>query len=1029
MDRRYQSIIFCSWLVLLILAIPVWAGSAAESSPVKVFIALREPPPGQRAEPAMESLIQRLTVAGVTVGQRFRLALNGVVAETTSDQLPWIATQPEVKELYPIGKGYHPATLPIGVSSSPLANLAISIPAELDGRGINIGIMDTGIDYLHVALGGPGTPEAYGANNPNRIDDRYLGKRLFPTMKVVGGYDFVGALYDPDCSRADETAGQCSARPQPDPDPMDDQLPAGHGTHVASVAAGLGYGAIPPGVAPAARLWALKIFGKRGRASGEVVAAAIEWAMDPNGDGNTRDHLDVLNLSLSCDFSCGEGSIPGETLEARAASAFIAAGGIIVGAAGNSGDVPFVTGGTSASSEAISVASSIPLEHTHTLEVRSPAQLAGYLLSPSAGFTSPERFSTLGGSLVYGGRGCDGDLPFTHSLLGQIVLLERGNCLFEQKIANAEGAGAIALIISNDQPGPPFVINVAGKRSVTLPTVMIARQDGETLKTALGAGETPQIAFTSELVPPDYEVVDTLSPFSSRGPGVPYISQLGQRITAKPDITAPGNSVLAASSGTGYRGVAMAGTSMAAPYITALVALLRQLHPDWLPIEIKAALMNTADPHLYLGHRSGDQQAPLTRRGAGLMNPLGALATTALAYANPGVTLDLGFQPIPRPKTFNRTVTLANKGVRPVTYRVSFALRQKIYSGVKVHPTRERVTVPAHGTATLEVVVVVDPQGLQDWQLAEEGRRDPKALDNAEYDGQLLFTPLSGGDPLRVPFYLLARRVSAIHSDPSELRNGSNLLTLINDSEITGNTEIYHLVGEDGNEPLVNDGRDIRAVGVRLYSDPQQGEVLEFAFATYDYRVNPDKIGIHIYLDTDGDGKDDFGLFNRAESKPRYGTSGGTNRTFLKNLRTGNVAQQYYITSGVLEGNIVLPVPLQALGLTPGHLVFSFWVAVFRGGPAETMRRDTDLVPDGAITQQARFQVDLDHPSVTVGERHLSVGPGQSQVKVSYRDDPSSTKKGLLLLYPTNEPGLTEAQVVNYPLEQLPRTGFYENNQ
>ena len=57
----------------------------------------------------------------------------------------------------------------------------------------------------------------------------------------------------------------------------------GHGTHVASTIAGVNVG-FGSGVAPDASLYALKVFGAEG--STNLVMDAIEWAMDPNGDGN-----------------------------------------------------------------------------------------------------------------------------------------------------------------------------------------------------------------------------------------------------------------------------------------------------------------------------------------------------------------------------------------------------------------------------------------------------------------------------------------------------------------------------------------------------------------------------------------------------------------------------------------------------------------------------------------------------------------------------------------------------------------------
>lgn len=117
------------------------------------------------------------------------------------------------------------------------------------GEGVRVGVIDSGIDYLHPALGG-----GFG-----------------PTFKVAGGYDFVNE----------------------DDDPMDDQ---GHGTHVAGIitadAANL------KGVAPKVTLYAFKVLNAGGNGLMSDVIAAIERTVDPNDDGDPSDRLDVVNMSL-----------------------------------------------------------------------------------------------------------------------------------------------------------------------------------------------------------------------------------------------------------------------------------------------------------------------------------------------------------------------------------------------------------------------------------------------------------------------------------------------------------------------------------------------------------------------------------------------------------------------------------------------------------------------------------------------------------------------------------------------------------
>ena len=209
----------------------------------------------------------------------------------------------------------------------------------ITGKGVKVGILDTGIDYTHVMFKGPGTKEAYKSINPS-------GPAVgFPSEKVVGGIDLVGTAYDAASSVFEKRI------PLADQNPLDE---GGHGTHVAGTVAGLGDGVKHySGVAPDATLYAVKVFGADGSTSDSVVIAALEYSVDPNADLNADDHLDVLNLSLGSNYGKPH-ILYGEAIKN------LALGGIAVSAsAGNSGHSAYIVGSPSTSDAALSVAASI----------------------------------------------------------------------------------------------------------------------------------------------------------------------------------------------------------------------------------------------------------------------------------------------------------------------------------------------------------------------------------------------------------------------------------------------------------------------------------------------------------------------------------------------------------------------------------------------------------------------------------------------------------------------------------------------
>ena len=246
------------------------------------------------------------------------------------------------------------------------------------GDGMRIGIIDDGIDYTHADFGGPGTEGSYASIDRTRIDPNF-----YPTGKVVGGFDFVGDDYD-----ASGAAGPDALTPRPDPNPL---ACGDHGTHVAGTTAGYGVNAdgstfrgdyrtldaaalnalrIGPGTAPKAALYALKVFGCAG--STDVVAQALDWSLDPNGDGDFSDRLDVVNLSLGSDY--GAPDDPDNLFVRKLGQHEV----LPVTSAGNGGDLYDIGGSPGNTPEALTVASSRDSAVLRDgAEVTAPGDVAG----------------------------------------------------------------------------------------------------------------------------------------------------------------------------------------------------------------------------------------------------------------------------------------------------------------------------------------------------------------------------------------------------------------------------------------------------------------------------------------------------------------------------------------------------------------------------------------------------------------------------------------------------------------------------
>jgi subtilisin family serine protease len=725
------------------------------------------------------------------------------------------------------------------------------------GEGVEVAVLDSGIDYTHVAFGGPGTLEAYEAaagpnvSSPLAATVELTGDGQFPTDKVVGGIDFVGEDW-PNTPEA------------PDPDPIDRVVTGGHGTHVADIIGGAG------GVAPDVSLHAVKVCSAvASSCSGMAMIQGMEYAVDPNGDTDTSDHVDIVNMSI--------GSPYGQWFDddiSSAVDAATAVGVLTVASAGNSGDRPYITGTPGGAPTAMAVAqTSVPTVRYQNVRVASPVATYDGLLQSWSPFAS-----LVSGSLQYGngaGANNNGCSPFAAgSLTGKIVLVDRGACTISAKAFNVEQAGGLATIIGLIAAGEPQAFSSGGD-VVNTPAFVVREADATALKAVVGS--------TVSMAPNDLRLVDTsrvIVSTSSRGPTLSDGS-------IKPEIGAPGGSI-SALAGTGNGTRAFSGTSGAAPMVAGSAALILGAHPERPPVEVKAVLMNAAEPDVL--DAVGGTLLPITRIGNGEVRVDDALASRSAAWSGTSSALSFGFvEAHADDMTFTRTVTVRNYSASSITYSVSNSFRDPAdeATGAVSLSFPTTVTVPADGQTTFDVTMTINGSLLPAWNGNTASTTDNAALLNAaEFDGRVSLT--DGSERLLLAWQVIPRK-------SSNLRLDGQVLT--NDGVGTAEVLPYALIGASPDDPNAVRGAeepqiDVRYAGYTTYTNDlcpnPSNRVLEIAMVTWDTMVHPGfpaTVGLRLDLDQDGD--DDIKLYSRYVN---LGASNSTAVTVLEDIEAGMLA-------------------------------------------------------------------------------------------------------------------------------------------
>lgn len=756
-----------------------------------------------------QRFLDKLTLAGVpyvisgvtapngpvtpTLQFRFNYVYNGLALEVPQQALPILTTLEEVLSVHP----NEPVQVHLdrAVDYTRASNLYGNPPrltqfdtldtGGLEGEGVNIAVLDTGVDWSHEMFGGDPTPPQYGAA-PNVA-------ALNPNRKVIYYMNFTPA------AEADDF---------------------GHGTHVAGDAAGYrGFAPGPDGlpltaddiaihgVAPQAKIMAYKVLTAAGAGVSASIVSAIEDAVQPRTiTGQPKPVAHVINLSLG---GAGGPDSPNSVACDNAALA----GAIVVASAGNSGvGSPAnqaaqlgTIGQPAAGRRVIAVGANIdPGSAPSTVDLIGGGQtnMKAFMMDGSAPINAD-----ITNNYVFCGLGDTPD-QFPDSVSGKIALIQRGSTAtaqgqgtgqFAVKATLATARGAVAVLIYNNVDGE---LTATTTRRAAIPVLGMSKANGEYLRSILGSTAFGAVSAQQIRINRLGQFEPIIADFSSRGP----VQGFGQ---VKPDLTAPGVSILSGTVAVGgvqtdpniipppvgwmfdpTRYVSASGTSFSGPVTAGIAALIRQRHPSWTPSMVRAALVNTAT-NLRDSNGIGLTYGANTinEQGGGLVDGLAAVNAKALmgvgqpatAGQPQGRTFGIFVQPSAGNPDFTPSYSFGQVPIAGVIGAATISQEVRIFdvtagSGagdywLTVEPVRgvdqngftvsttdaignpiSSVSVPVGGMASFFVKTQVD------------GQLVTASPTQAQW---YISATSTGGQSLRMPFYYRAVRPNLVPGAPS----------------------------------------------------------------------------------------------------------------------------------------------------------------------------------------------------------------------------------------------------------------------
>lgn len=526
--------------------------------------------------------------------------------------IPWVDAVYELGAFEPTGE----ISTKEMVDASKIYKMKDPSDISVSGIGVVVGVIDSGIDFNH----------------------GHLGKGLYGEAgKVVGGKNYV----------------------DPGEDPHDDS-PICHGTCVAGLIAADNDSI---SVAPDAKLRSYRVYSNNDPFVREdVIVKAINQAV--------KDGCDVINISLS---EPG-GESKSSSAVVKATNKAVDEGVCVVSASGDFGTYCNVSsegtvGGPGLAQDAICVGA-MDMRPGFEIGVKDIDHPVYALASmPFSDFSKTD-----GMKIVDGGYGSENDLSSLR-VRNKIVLIERGPVIgraipFYKKMINAKKRGAAGMICWNNAPGPLIQMQVGydydlgmkiSERDM-IPTCFINNQDGLLLQRMIENNDV------------NAKVVDLnfnqISRTTSIGPS--------EDLVFKPDLCAPGVGLKAPISlSTGSTNApytsSFSGSSAGTAIVSGAVALMKQLHPDWTPNQIRLALMNTAS--IVMNPANGKPSSFLLQ-GAGRINIDSAASIPALiepggVIAKPAEEIKLKVTGVGTSNDFSVSIEVPNEFTDLVEFEMS----------------------------------------------------------------------------------------------------------------------------------------------------------------------------------------------------------------------------------------------------------------------------------------------------------------------------------------------------------------------